>query len=268
MTTGLLSVIIPSRNEPYLNKTVNDILTKAMAKVEVIVVLDGYWPDEIVDDDRVRYIHYSDARGMRNGINMGIEVSDGEYIMKCDAHVMFDEGFDIILKASCNPGYVVVPRRKRLDPQKWAVIEDGRPPVDYEYIDSVDLHGIRWEEKAEERKDVEIDDIISAQGSCWFTTRKHLEKIGELDETNYGSFFLEFQELSFKTWAIGGRVIVNKKTWYAHWHKTEGRGYTLGKNEREIAKNFILKWKDGNAWDKQEIPFNEILERFLPMPGW
>jgi len=57
------SVVIPSRNEPYLSNTVNDLLTKAKEDIEVIVVLDGYWPDPILQDDkRLIFIHRSEAQ--------------------------------------------------------------------------------------------------------------------------------------------------------------------------------------------------------------
>ena len=67
----MVTIIIPSRNEPYLQKTILDILKKAVGEIEVIAILDGYWPtaEEMVDDERVKYIHYGTPRGMRNAIN-------------------------------------------------------------------------------------------------------------------------------------------------------------------------------------------------------
>lgn len=268
MTTGMISIIIPARNEPYLNKTILDLLEKATGKIEIIAVLDGYWPDEVLDDARLHYIHFSEPRGMRNAINMGVELAQGEYILKTDAHCLFDEGFDTKLKADCLDNFVVVPRRSRLDPETWALIVDGRPPVDYEYIDSADLHGVRWEERARLRHDIMIDDIISAQGSCYFMKKDYYKELELLDEESYGTFFLEFQEIAFKAWLSGGRVVVNKNTWYAHWHKTKGRGYSLSSEEREKALSFIANWRDGTAWRKQTLPFQSMIDRFMPMPTW
>jgi glycosyltransferase involved in cell wall biosynthesis len=258
-----ISVIIPSRNEPYLVKTIQDLLSKATGKIEIIVILDGYWPPikEIINHPRVSYIHFSKAKGMRNAINSGISVAKYDYVLKTDAHCLFAKGFDNILIDTYQDNWLVVPRRYRLDPVKWELIEDGRPPVDYEYIDSSDLHGVRWEEKAEERKYIWIDDIISAQGSCWFMRKDHFERLGGLDDVNYGTFFLEFQELAFKVWKYGGRVVVNKNTYYAHWHKTEGRGYSVGASEREKAVKFIQGWRKDKKW-------REIIKKFMPMPTW
>ena len=257
------SIIIPSRNEPYLQKTIQDLLVKATGKIEIIAILDGYWPkiSEIVNHPRVSYIHYSDSRGMRNAINTGISIAKYEFVLKIDAHVLFAKGFDEVLLKDYQENMVIVPRRYRLNPVNWGVIVDGRSPVDYEYIDSSDLHGVRWEEKARERKDIMIDDIISAQGSCWFMKKSHFERLGGLDDINYGTFFLEFQELAFKVWKYGGRVVVDKNTWYAHWHKTEGRGYNFNSGEREKAVNFMQGWRKDPKWLK-------IIDKFKPMPTW
>lgn len=253
-----LSVVIPARNEPYLQQTIDDILSKSEA--EIIVILDGYWPTpQLKDSDRLHLIHRGEPRGMRNGINSAVALARTKYIMKLDAHCMVADGFDKQLIADYTPNTVMVPRRKRLDPTTWTLIE-GKPDVDYEYIDPEDLHGVLWNDKAVERKDVMIDDIISAQGSCYFMEKEFFERIGGLDEKSYGSFFLEFQELSFKVWTSGGKVVVDKNTWYAHWHKSDGRGYALGSGEREKAVEFIQSWKGNPTW-------REVIKKF-DMPGW
>jgi glycosyltransferase involved in cell wall biosynthesis len=269
---GLVTVVIPARNEPYLKKTIEGLLSQSSGSIEVIINLDGYWPPagDIIDDPRVIYIHRGEAKGMRGGINSCVAIARGEYIMKTDAHCDYQKGWDEELKKSCKEHYVVVPRRYPLDPDKWEIEErtDDKYPIDYEYIDPSDLHGVIWKERREERINLPIDEIISAQGSCWFTTKEHFEFMDGLDEEAYGTFFLEFQEISFKTWLSGGKVVVNKNTSYKHWHKTDGRGYNLDKGEREKAQEFMQRWIDGTAWSKQTLPFSSMIDRFMPMPGW
>lgn len=257
----MISVIIPSRNEPYLHKTIQDLLLKGK-NIEIIAVLDGWWPEDISTDKRVNYLHYSEARGMRNAINMAVQVARGEYILKTDAHCLFDYKYDEKVVKNCGKNTVIVPRRYRLDPDKWQVIKDGRPPIDYEYIDSSDLHGVRWDERAVERKDVLLDDIISAQGSCWVMRKDFYNKLDILNEEQFGKFFLEFQEISFKTWFSGGRVLVDKNTWYAHWHKTKGRGYSLD-NDRDMAVKGLR-----NLVNRNKDKFDALITKFKPMPTW
>jgi len=144
-----LSVVIPSREPSYLRKTVEDLFNKATEEIEVIIVLDGYWPDIPSWGDLGTVIVHQPQWGMRAAINSGIAIARGEYIMKLDEHCMVDEGFDAKLKANCEDNWVVIPRRYRLDADDWKIIEDGRPPIDYMYIENKGgyLHGTLWNER-------------------------------------------------------------------------------------------------------------------------
>ena len=145
---GRVSVIIPSRNEKFLTKTIKDVLAKSRGDLEVIAVLDGYWqpPEEIVSDRRLHYLHNGQSLGMRSAINRGAAIATGEYLLKSDGHCMYDEGFDVRLVSdvpvytsklqgtTMPDNWIVIPRRNRLDAEKWEIQEVGKPPVDYEYI--------------------------------------------------------------------------------------------------------------------------------------
>jgi hypothetical protein len=220
---------------------------------------------------------------MRNGINSAVAVAKGEYILKTDAHCMFGEGFDQILKADCEDNYIVVPRRKRLDAENWCVQEVGKPDIDYMYLSYPDsapddfgksgLNGKVWEEKNRnpELKQILIDDLMSAQGSCWFMKKNYFNELELMDEENYGTFWNEFQEIGLKCWLSGGRVIVNKKTWYAHLHKGKkyGRGYNLDHKQLDIGATHTRKWFNfKEAWHKQTLPLPWLIEKFWPVPTW
>lgn len=269
----MLTIIIPSRNEPYLHKTIKDILIKASGQVEIIAVLDGYWEkaELIVQDKRVNYLHLTEAKGMRNAINMAVELAKGDYILKCDAHVMFAKGFDTQLIKDHKPTWVVVPRRFALDPEKWEIENrnDKKYPVDYMYLDR-DLHGVIWQEKNDITDSLpKIDELMSSQGSCWFMEKKYYKQLGLLDEEQYGIFWNEFQEIGLKCWLYNGKVMVNKNTWYAHWHKTESRGYHLSGEDHKKALAMIELWKKDLAWVKQQRhPLSWLVDRFSPVPTW
>jgi len=264
---GLLSVVIPSREEKYLKKTIQDILSKANQDIEIIAILDGGWSaiEEFVDDERVKYIHYKQSRGMRNAINSGVAISRGEYLLKCDAHCMFAKGFDEILKADCAYDWVVVPRRFALDPENWVIKENPKYPIDYMFLNS-ELHGEVWTDKNKDPdlKDNLIDDLMSSQGSCWMMKKDYFEDLELLDEANYGQFWQEFQEIGLKCWLSGGRVVVNKKTWYAHWHKESSRGYSLKEKDPE----FVQKWISKKVWHKQIHDLDWLINKFAPVPTW
>ena len=267
----IVSVIIPSRNEVFLQKTILDLLTKAKGEIEIIAVLDGYWVENIVDDPRVIYLHLGAPRGMRNAINSGAAIAGGKYLMKCDAHCMFDSGFDTKLAADCEKDWVVVPRRYALNPEKWQLFDNPKYPIDYMYL-SPTLHGVVWDKKNKNPKLKKklIDDTMSAQGSCWFMYRDYFHELELEDEENYGTFSNEFQEVGLKCWLSGGRVVVNKKTWYAHLHKDKemGRGYTLSGSEIQKATDYTKRWLGNTAWHKQTLPFTWLVEKFWPVPDW
>lgn len=279
--SDLISVVIPSRNEIYLNKTVEDILKKAEGNIEVIVTTDGYWSKPIIEDEKVRYIHLTKPRGMRNAINMGVAVAKGKYILKSDAHCLFDEGFDIKLMADMQSNWVVIPQRKRLDAENWCVKEiDYKPDVDYEYLSypgnpkdwgGAGLHGRQWNDRTRERKDILIDDNPTFQGSCFFIEKEYFHFLELEDDVHYGYFNHEAQEICLKTWLSGGKVKTNKNTFYCHWHKGKesGRGYALDNRQLDKGTLYTNQWITNSAWNEKQIyDFSSFIEYFMPMPEW
>lgn len=283
----MLSIIIASRVDQYLQPTIDDLLKKAEGEIEIIVVLDGYWPSPMIKDDpRVVVVHQGmqhDNLGMREAINAAASIARGEYLMKIDEHCMVDQGFDVKLKADCEDNWVVIPRRYRLDAENWSIIEDGRPPVDYMFLaypyerpqdKTCGLHGSEW--KRPERADILIDETMSWQGSCWFVKKKYWNKLfpNGLNTANYGSFTQEAQEIGNTVWLSGGKLMVNKKTWYAHFHKGKrGKGYGFS---NEQYKKHLLGTERGrvycidywlNTKDYQH-DFEWLLQRFWPVPTW
>jgi glycosyltransferase involved in cell wall biosynthesis len=272
-----VSAIIPARNERFLAQTIKDLVAKKRGDTEIIAVLEGYWPDEMVEDASVHYVHNTTPRGMRGAINQGAALARGKFLMKCDAHCLFDEGFDVKLAADIEDNQVVVPRRYALDADNWTTYD--KRPVDYMYLCYPDnpgdfggpsLKGRIWPQRDDALRDVEIDDLMSSQGSCWFMPKAYYEWLELLDEENYGHFSNEFQEIGLKVWLSGGRCVVNKRTWYAHLHKGKkyGRGWPLGSTVLNQGATFTNRWMDGRNWHKQDRDIRWMVNRFWPVPTW
>ncbi len=136
------------------------------------------------------------------------------------------------------------------------------------------LHGAEW--KRPEREDVLIDDLMTFQGSCYFMSRKWWDKLGELDSIAYGPFTQEAQEISNKTWLGGGRVVVNKKTWYAHWHKGKnGKGYGFSNRQyekhmegTEQGRLFCIDYWINDKWPNKVHNWEWLINKFSPLPTW
>jgi len=248
----MLSVIIPSYKDPLLHKTIDSLLDNAQGDIEIIAVLDGYWPKEkIRDDERVKVLHLGKNRGMRGAINAGVAISQGEFIMRTDEHCEFGKGFDVTLTSSCEPNWIVTARRYYLDPEKWEVMDI--PPVDYEKLKVRDFgeglkkfEGVVWKRRAREKKDKMVDETMAMQGSMWVMSKKWWEQtIGELDTKHYGTMYQDSHEMVFKTWKAGGKLMVNKKTWFAHKHVSFARTHHYSRSQWELGVKYAYEtWKD------------------------
>lgn len=279
-----LSVCIPSRNDGrsanFLNKTIEDVLKNSGVNTEIIVNIDEKWP-ELIEDERIHYIHPSNPVGLRQGVNNCVALARGKYILKCDDHVAFGKDFGKILIENHQPNWVQVPRRYALDPIAWKPEDrtDSKYPIDYMYQDfprkgkanDDGTHGVEWRERRDARLSIEIDETPTMQGSCYFMTKDYFDNfLHGLSEVGYGTYAQESQEISFKTWLGGNQFMVNKKTWYAHLHKgnTYGRMYKLPGGV-----------PDADAWAASHWLNNEepgmihdftwfINTKFPGMPGW
>ncbi len=246
-----LSVIIPSYKDPLLQKTIDSLLENSELgdDLEIIPVLDGYAPKvPIKSDPRVRVLSLKKNGGMRNAINAGIAISKGEYIMRTDEHCSFGKGYDRILTNDIEDNWIVTPRRYFLDPVKWEVMDI--PPNDYNKLEihnpGPKFYGVDWKSRAEERKDIMIDETMAMQGSCWIMKRSWWDKvIKELQSEGYGTHYQDSMEMVFKTWQAGGKLMVNKNTWHAHKHRTFPRTHDYGGAEKDAGYAYSLNlWKD------------------------
>lgn len=284
-----VSVIVPSHHCIYASKTVEDLFVKATGDIEVIVVLDGYWPEPMIKDHpNLTILHRFPPLGMRNGINCAARIATGKYLMKCDDHCMFGEGFDEILKKDCPEGTVAVPSRWSFDIETW---QKGRiGPVEYLYMTfpyyhdnlyGMGLHGKKWmgDESTRrpssfyyferERSHIKIDEIIATQGSCWFMNRSDFFKWGGLDEVHSYLIHQEPQEIAFKAWLSGGQMIINKNTWYCHWHKNEiKRGVKMSRKAQYATEQYGTWYWMNDRWPLASRKMEWLIEKFLPMPGW
>jgi glycosyltransferase involved in cell wall biosynthesis len=251
----MLSVVIPAYRDPLLHKTINSLLENAEGEIEVIPVLDGYWPEQpITSDKRVRILHLGKNRGMRGAINAGVAVAQGEFIMRSDQHCMFAKGYDKALIDDCQPNWIMTAKRYFLDPVKWECM-DLDPVITEKLViqGGMKFAGARWRSRDEKYKDRELVESMAMQGSMWVMPKAWWEKvIVELQTEGYGQMYQDSHEMIFKTWKAGGRLIVSKKTWFAHKHRkfVQGRHEGTKENPSLRGSNFesgqyaLKVWRD------------------------
>lgn len=273
-----LSVIIPARNEMFLNRTVEDVLAKMRGDTEVIVVLDGAWPEEPLPvDKRLTVIYHHKAVGQRAAINDAARVSQARYIMKLDAHCILDEAFDVKLIGTAQElGREVtqIPRmynlhafdrvcpdgHRRYQSPSGPCRECGKPTV-MEMVwkrrhskqtwlwrfDSA-LHFQYWTAEQNKHKEDYVE-TMSLLGACFFLDREWYWELGGSDEA-HGSWGQQGTEIACKTWLSGGRLICNRKVWFAHMFRTQGKDfgfpYPLPGSDQEKARTYSQDyWYNG-----------------------
>ena len=283
----MISVLIPARNEKYLKATIDDVLAKSKGEIEVIAVLDGYWPEPgIPDDSRVTLIHHSKSIGQRHSINEAARVAKGKYVLKADAHTMFDEGFDVKLVADCEPDWTVIPRMYNLDIEKWE--PKKRKVTDYMFIRSPKAEKKPFRHyyydgpcKRESPREYaahkrwkkgrpDIDDVMTGQGACWFMHKDRFWELGGMDEA-HGQWGQMGVEVALKAWLSGGRQIVNKKTWFSHWFRGgggPGSPWPVSGRAQIRARKYSQDLWLNKKWPLQKKPISWLVEKFAPVPTW
>ena len=294
-----LSILIPSRNEMFLAKMIENILQNIEGNTEVIAVLDGAWANPgIPDDNRVSLIYNPQSIGQRAATNQAARLSRAKYLMKCDAHCSFDRGFDIKMMKEMHDDWTMVPLMKNLHAFDWVCpdghrryqglsgpcSECGKPttrdilwrakdsPKSVSYCFDSTPHFQYFGEYAKRPEGQgDITETMSLQGSCWMLTRDKYWQLNVCDE-NFGSWGSQGIEVAVKTWLSGGRVMVNKKTWYAHMFRTQGGDfgfpYPMSVKAQEKAKAYARDLFFNNNWPQQIRPLSWLVEKFWPVKGW
>ena len=296
MTAKTLSILIPSRNEEFLGRTVEDILKHIEMDTEVLVGLDGCNDESpILKDPRVTVLQLDESIGQRAITNRLCRLSSAKYILKCDAHCAFDKGFDRKMIEKMEDDVTMVPVMRNLHAFDW-VCEDGhrryqspsgpcktcgKPttkdvvwiaktnPQSVAYRFDETMHFQYWNDWGKTQSG-ELTETLSLQGSCFMLTR---DKYWELDicSEEFKSWGQQGVEVACKTWLSGGRVLVNRTTWYAHMFRTQGGDFGFPYNIKgsEVQKNREISRKlfQHNGWKGAKHSFEWLISKFNP-PDW
>lgn len=124
-----LSILIPSRNEMFISRTVEDLIKNKRGLTQIIIGLDGVPADPPVPDHPdVMVVYVSTSLGQRGMTNALARLSTAKYLAKTDAHCAFDEGFDVKLMDAIkgHDNWTVVPNMKNLHAFDWKCMKCGK----------------------------------------------------------------------------------------------------------------------------------------------
>ena len=280
----------------FLVRTIEDILANIEADTEIIVILDGEKENSIPHHPRVNVIYLPQAIGQRAATNMAARMSRAKYLMKLDAHCSMGKGFDRILIEDMEDNCVMVPIMYNLHAFNWVCPNGhtryqgpsgpckkcGEPtkrdvvwitkknPTSTSYMFNRDLEFQYFKEYREKQKG-DLVETMSLQGSCWMVTREKYWELNICDES-WGSWGGQGAEVALKMWLSGGKVVCNKRTYYAHLFRTQGGDFGFpypnpGKEQLK-AKDMLRKTFLNNNWDKQTRNIEWLVEKFKPVPDW
>jgi glycosyltransferase involved in cell wall biosynthesis len=142
-----LSVLIPARNEEWLNLTVQDVLDNIRGDSEVIVIADGAWPIvPLPQHPRLQVIKTPSSIGQRAATNLAAKISQARYILKLDAHCRVSEGFDKTLTdwaTIMGPNVCTIPAQYNLHVFDWVCTVGHRV-----YQGPTPVNGCTWKPKS------------------------------------------------------------------------------------------------------------------------
>jgi hypothetical protein len=288
----------------FLKQTIEDVLAHMEADTEVIAVADGAWPDPpIVDHPRVILVHHTESIGQRAATNEAARISRAKYLMKLDAHCALDQGFDKKLMAPYEAGELAadvttIPRQYNLHAFDWQCAGcgertyQGPKPVKcakcgHREHAMVVVWQPRWNRKTEawrfdktlhfqywreaEKRPAAAGDfaeVLCCLGACWFLPRERYWELDGMDEA-HGSWGQMGVELACKSWLSGGRMVMSKRTWFAHMFRTQqGFGFPYPNPGIDKARARSRELWVGGTWGKAVRSLDWLLERFAPVPDW
>ena len=286
-----VSIIIPSCAEKpeNLGRTLKSIYDNATGEFEVIVGLNGLPWTEIEPYPNLKVMRLEENIGIKAMINRLAALARGRYLYKSDAHCSFGKGFDEILQADMQDDWIVMPRFYVLNGETWEW-QDERF-YDYFYLSCpfTDPRGFRfkagghWPERTKERDRItnlqpksivsdhafpEIDETPQIHGSGWFMTKDRFFELGGFPNIDPYGHAQEPAWLALKNWLMGGKVMVNKKTWYAHLHQDGNvKGYRYTREQERHSYDIAARHFVGDKGNYLHN-FEWFVEKFMPMPTW
>jgi len=262
-----LSFLIPSRNEMWLGRTVQDILDNTSDQTEILVGIDGQENTEdipIPAHPRVTVYRTGVSIGQRAMTKQLGRLSQAKYICKADAHTSYDKDWDIKMfeafektgddvtmvsvmrnlhafdwkchhcgwKKYQGPTPTVCPDCGKTDKIRRKVLWYAKPnPQSTSYCFDTTLHFQYFHQhKKSQMYQEQLKTGLTETMSLQgslFMMTKERYFGLDMDDEAFGSWGAQGTTIACKTWLSGGRCIVNHSTWNSHLFRTQGGDFSF-----------------------------------------
>lgn len=250
----MISVLISTINDPYLNKTVENLRQNADGELEFIIINDGGSPVSVPD---ATVINHSKMLGRRISFNQAAKMAQGDFLFVIDSHCSMSKGWDTKMAESVNANNLVFCVIRDMDAQTWRY-----KPGDYLHVCIDQTYTEKWWNKKPLKEcDVE-EESIAITGCAWMVTKEQWNRLGGYDEC-LGEYGWDGPEWSMKIWLEGnGRVILRTDVICGHIFGTNEKGKQY--QCKMIPKAAYVRYMNKRYGSK----ILSLIERFGDVPYW
>ena len=253
----MISVIMPARQEPYINNTIRSLYDNAVGEIEVIVILDG---EAAEIDERAKVIFHPKPLGRRVCMNEAASIARGKYLLHIDAHCSMSPEWDIRLIESCDERTLVVSIISVMDEKTGKI----KPKHNYTFVYLNENIVEKWWGKYKKLSDCGVAEETMAMTGCgWLIRKDYYWQLGGCDES-IGELGHLGPEWALKVWCndpdLQGKMLLRTDVYCGHvfaCHSTKIQPYTPQKiSDAEFKNRMVAIYGDriGRLRDKFNPP--------------
>lgn len=250
----MITVIIPTINDPYLKRTIESVRSNAKDEVEFIIINDGGKLGDISED----VIHHSTVKGRRVSINQAARLAKGDYLFILDSHCSMSKGWDVKMKESVKEKNLVYCVIRDMKPDTWEHI-----PGDYMHVYFNREYTEKWWPKKPLKDCAVEEESMCITGCAWMVAKKRYWELGGYDEI-LGEYGWDGPEWSCKIQLCDnpGKIILRTDVICGHIFGTNNKNAQY--QCKMIPQKKYIEYME-NKWGEK---VGALVEHFKPVPSW
>lgn len=258
----MISVVIPTINDPYLKRTMVETWRTSNHDIEFIIINDGGnpLPDLHIDSSittpaqyEYKIINHPTTLGRRVSINKGAKIAAGSHLFILDSHCSMSQDWDAKMRESCPEKGIVVSCIQDMYGDSFKL----RPGIyGHVYLNR------GYEEKWWNRKPVKTtEEMMCFTGCSWLIPKKYYWECGGYDES-LGGYGWDGPEWACKVW-MGpnpGKVLLRSDVLCGHVFGTNDHNklFPISKIKYGDYRQYMMKKYGGKI--------ERFREKFGPIP--
>jgi len=244
-SSEIVSIIIPSLKEKYLQRTIDNLKETAIGEIEILAI----------EDEK--------EEGRRVLINRAAQQAKGKFLFIIDAHCIMSHAWDAKMKQALeNYQDLVVAQLDGINEETWQV-KDHYHRFVYLNRDLVE----KWWGKSFEELPV-VQETMAFTGCAWMVHKSRYWELGGYNETleKYGG---DGSEWALKIWLSGGRCLLHLDVVCAHLFKEEGEEtHSVLPEEIDDSYQKLREIFYEGKGPLQKLSIDWLVGKFDPVPGW